>query len=62
MKLFDVVKLAVDVPEEGLQAEAVGTIVDEYAGSQEFEVEFTDGNGRTIALTALRIDQLQPGG
>ncbi len=60
MKLFDVVELVVDVPEEGLRAGAVGTIVDEYTESQQFEVEFTDGNGRTIALMALRSDQLQP--
>jgi len=59
MKLYDVVELAVDVPADGLVAGAVGTIVDEYAGTDSYEVEFTDDDGTTIALTALRADQLR---
>ncbi|HEV7651757.1 MAG TPA: DUF4926 domain-containing protein [Actinophytocola sp.] len=62
MNLYDVVELAVDLPDEGLRAGAVGTIVDDYAGSGEFEVEFTDDAGRTLALTALRADQLRARG
>jgi hypothetical protein len=62
MNLYDVVELAVDLPDEGLHAGAVGTIVDDYAGSDEFEVEFTDESGRTLALTALRADQLRARG
>lgn len=60
MKLHDVVELAVDLPDEGLRAGAIGAIVDEYADSASFEVEFTDDDGRTVALTALRADQLRP--
>jgi uncharacterized protein DUF4926 len=62
MNLFDVVELAVDLPEEGLRAGAVGTIVDDYAGSAAFEVEFTDGDGRTLALSTLRAGQLRERG
>jgi uncharacterized protein DUF4926 len=62
MNLYDVVELAVDLPDEGLRAGAVGTIVDDYAGSDEFEVEFADESGRTLALTALRADQLRARG
>ncbi len=62
MELYDVVELAVDLPEDGLRAGAVGTIVDAYAGSDEFEVEFTDDDGRTVALTAVRGDQLRARG
>lgn len=60
MNLYDVVELAVDLPAEGLRAGAIGTIVDDYAGTAEYEVEFTDDDGRTVALTALRADQLRP--
>lgn len=60
MNLYQVVELAVDLPHEGLRAGAVGTIVDDYLGSLEYEVEFTDDEGRTVALTALRPDQLRP--
>jgi hypothetical protein len=57
MKLYDVVELAVDLPDDGLRAGAIGTIVDEYPES--YEVEFADDDGRTIALTALRPEQLR---
>ncbi|WP_433271629.1 DUF4926 domain-containing protein [Actinosynnema sp. CS-041913] len=60
MELFEVVELAVDLPEDGLSAGAIGTIVDEYPDSGKYEVEFADDNGRTIALTALRSDQIRP--
>jgi hypothetical protein len=62
MNLYDVVVLAVDLPDEGLHAGTIGTIVDDYAGSEDFEVEFTDESGRTLALATLRGDQLRPRG
>jgi hypothetical protein len=59
--LFDVVALVEDRPEDGLVAGARGTIVDVYAKpEQAYEVEFSDSDGRTIALVALRPDQLRP--
>lgn len=60
MKLFDVVELTVDLPEDGLKAGAVGTIVDEYPDA--FEVEFNDDEGGLLALTAVKADQLRPHG
>jgi hypothetical protein len=62
MNLYDVVELAEDLPNEGLRAGATGAIVDDYPGSADFEVEFTDDDGRTLALTTLRGDQLRPRG
>lgn len=59
MNLYDIVELATDRPEDGLLAGATGTIVDDYHGSDEYEVEFVDDNGKTIALTTLRGDQLR---
>jgi uncharacterized protein DUF4926 len=55
-----VVELAVDLPEDGLQAGAVGTIVDEYPGA--FEVEFNDDEGGLLALTSVKAEQLRPRG
>jgi hypothetical protein len=62
MNLYDVVELAVDLPDEGLRAGAAGTIVDDYPGSADFEVEFVDDDGRTLALLTLPGDQLRPRG
>jgi len=59
MKLYDVVELVVDLPGDGLRAGAIGTIVDEYTDPRAYEVEFADDDGATIALTALRPEQLR---
>ena len=58
MKLLDIVELTVDLPEEGLSAGDTGTIIDVY--STGYEVEFVADDGRTLALTALRPDQVRP--
>ena len=55
-KLFDVVALLEDIPDYRLSRGQVGTIVEELA-PHDFEVEFSDDNGRTYALLALRSDQ-----
>jgi hypothetical protein len=59
MELYEVVELVVDLPEDGLMAGTIGTIVDEYPDSGEYEVEFADKNGRTVALTTLRPEQIR---
>lgn len=56
-KLLDVIALLEDVPDHGLRRGQVGTIVEELAPDA-FEVEFSDDNGQTYALLALRVDQL----
>jgi hypothetical protein len=55
-ELFDVVELLVNLPEQGLQVGAQGAIVEQYA-DQSFEVEFTNGEGETIALVVLSVAQ-----
>jgi uncharacterized protein DUF4926 len=60
MKLFDVVELAVDLPDDGLKAGTVGTIVDEYPDA--YEVEFNDDDGGLLALTSVKANQLRPRG
>jgi hypothetical protein len=57
IKLLDVVALTEDLPERGLARGQVGTVVEPLAPDL-FEVEFSDDDGRTYALLALRADQL----
>jgi hypothetical protein len=56
-KLLDVVALLDDLPDHGLRRGQVGTVVEELAPDV-LEVEFSDDNGRTYALLALRSSQL----
>ena len=51
-ELFDIVELLVTIPEENLEAGVQGTIV-ECFDEKAFEVEFSDSNGKTLALYTL---------
>jgi hypothetical protein len=51
-ELFDGVELLADLPEQGLRAGSRGAIVECYA-DQQFEVEFTNLEGETLAMMAL---------
>lgn len=55
--LLNVVALLDDAPEHGLARGQVGTVVEEWAPGV-YEVEFSDDQGCTYALLALRADQL----
>ena len=57
IQLPDVVALTEDVPEKNLFRGQVGTVV-ELLAPNVFEVEFSDDNGQTYAMLALRADQL----
>jgi hypothetical protein len=60
MDLYDVVRLVVDLPDEGLPAGAVGAVVHVFdKPSLAYEVEFTDDDGRTIAQLPLTPGQVQ---
>ncbi len=56
---LDVVALLEDVPEHNLRQGQMGTAVDELAPGV-FDVEFSDTQGRTVALVSLRAEQLIP--
>ena len=62
---YQVVRLTRDIPEEGLKAGALGAVVMIYPqwpeSPREYEVEFTDEEGGTLALLTLPEDQLEPG-
>jgi hypothetical protein len=57
IQLLDIVALTEDLPERGLNRGQVGTVVEEL-DKDIFEVEFSDNDGRTYAILALRADQL----
>ncbi len=54
-ELFDVIELLVDLPAHSLFAGDRGAICEEYDNSQ-YEVEFTNSDGDSIALVALSTD------
>ena len=59
MEILDVVRLTVALPEDGLEAGAEGTVVDIFTTPETaYEVEFTDGNGRTVAMATVNPDQV----
>ena len=57
LKILDVVALLEELPEQQLIAGQVGTLVEELAEGV-FQVEFSDDEGRTYAMVALRTDQV----
>ncbi len=57
IQLLDVVALTEGLPEKYLFRGQVGTVV-ELLEPNVFEVEFSDDNGQTYAMLALRADQL----
>jgi hypothetical protein len=57
IQLLDIVALIQDLPERGLKRGQVGTVVEELAPGV-FEVEFSDNEGRTYAMIALKAEQL----
>jgi hypothetical protein len=61
LKDLDVVTLLTDLPQEGLEAGAVGTVVHVFhRPDTAYEVEFVDDDGTTIALATLAPDQIRP--
>ncbi|NNE34115.1 MAG: DUF4926 domain-containing protein [Rhodothermales bacterium] len=57
IKILSVVALMEDLPDRGLVAGQVGTVV-ESLNDGVFEVEFSDDRGETYAMLALRADQI----
>ncbi len=57
IRVLDVVALLEDLPERNLSRGQVGTVVEQLAPDV-FEIEFSDNEGRTYAMLALRAKQL----
>ncbi len=54
------VVLATDMPERGLQAGDIGTVVMVHQGGQGYTVEFMTLSGDTIAVVTLSANQVRP--
>jgi hypothetical protein len=54
------VVLTTNVPEEGLEAGDVGTVVHVYRDGLACEVEFTTLDGKTAAVATLEMTQVRP--
>ena len=57
---LDCVALKVALPEHGLAAGDVGTVVHVYKNGHSFTVEFTTYDGATVALAKVAADQIRP--
>ena len=57
LELFDVVALTENLPGRHLQRGQVGTVVERLAPDV-YEIEFSDDDGQTYAMFALRASQL----
>jgi hypothetical protein len=60
MNEHDAVVLVRSLPDHGLQAGDVGSIVHVYDAGKGFEVEFVAGSGATLAVVTLDADDIRP--
>jgi len=58
----DCVVLTCPLPEAGLEAGDVGTVVHVHGAGNGYEVEFTTLTGQTVAVTTVLPTQLRPVG
>ena len=59
MKEFDIVVLQIDLPEHGLKAWDIGSIVHKYSEEKAVEVEFVTGEGHTLGVITLGYQDLR---
>lgn len=59
IKELDDVILACDLPEHGLSAGDIGTVVLVHRNAAGYEVEFTELDGDTIAVVTLMANQVR---
>jgi hypothetical protein len=57
---LDCIVLTTDLPEYGLAAGDIGTVVMVHQNGRGFEVEFVSLDGETLAVTSLYASQVRP--
>lgn len=57
---LDAVALTEDLPEHGLKAGDLGTVVLVHEGGAGYEVEFMTLDGETLAVVSLFVSQVRP--
>jgi len=60
IKEHDRVVLKKELPDQGLQAGDVGTVVHLHEKGEAFEVEFLTLQGETVAIATLEASQVRP--
>jgi hypothetical protein len=60
IKELNPIVLAEDIPEFGLKAGDIGTVVLIHRGGEGYEIEFMALDGKTVAVATLRADQVRP--
>lgn len=60
IKELELVALTANVPEHGLLAGDVGTVVMVHGEGVGYEVEFLTSSGETIAVLSLHANQVRP--
>ena len=60
IKEHDCIVLTANLPEEGLEAGDVGTVVHIHRGATGYEVEFMTLTGETVAVVTVLPTQLRP--
>ena len=62
IKEHDCIVLTQDIPDDGLQAGDVGTVVHIHRDAAAYEVEFITLTGETVAVATVLSSQLRPVG
>jgi hypothetical protein len=57
---LDTVVLLNDIEEEGLERGDIGAVVHRYDDADACEVEFVTGEGDTVAILTLGLDDIRP--
>jgi hypothetical protein len=60
MRDLELAALTRDIAEHGLHQGDVGTIVHVHRGGAAYEVEFTTGAGRTVAVLTMDANDVRP--
>ena len=60
IKEHDCVVLTKNLPEEGLEAGDIGTVVHLHNGGVAYEVEFMTLTGETVAIVTVNASQVRP--
>ncbi len=60
MREPDSIVLVRDLPEHGLEAGDVGTVVRVYGKGEGYEVEFVGGEGETVVVITLGREDIHP--
>jgi hypothetical protein len=56
----DCIVLTANLPDEGLEAGDIGTVVHIHKGAAAYEVGFTTLTGKTVAVATVLSSQLRP--